>query len=224
MLIKYRSLVIIAGISMLLFAIFYSYFKSIEIVRTEDPFEDTVIEQPAFFEEVNYYDLIYSNQKDPAVGLEGKERHIAATRPEPEPAPKPPAGSAASQKEQQMVGYINQARSSAGLPALQVNNSLTSAARAKSKDMVDRNYFSHQSPTYGSVGDLLRRFGLNNFRSHGENLAMNSSGNVLDAHNMLMNSPAHRSNILNPGYKNIGVGIHIKSDGSHYYTQLFIGY
>lgn len=153
-------------------------------------------------------------------------------RPEPErkPAPAPrPAGSGAAaagvavSKEQQMVNLINQARAEAGLLPLQVSSQLTKAARAKSKDMIDHDYFSHTSPIYGSFTDLLSRYGIS-YRSAAENLAMNSSGSVSAAHDMLMASPGHRANILNGSYSLVGVGIQVRSDGSHYYTQLFIGH
>jgi len=134
-----------------------------------------------------------------------------------------PAGTSLSQKEQQMVNLINEARAGAGLPSLKVNGQLTKAARAKSKDMVNNNYFSHQSPTYGDMAGLLRRFGIT-YRAAGENLAMNSNGSVTAAHHSLMGSSGHRANILNSRYSQVGVGIHTKSDGSHYYTQLFVGF
>jgi uncharacterized protein YkwD len=186
--------------------------------------------------EINYYDLIYSQKKDPAVGLEGKARFIAESQPEPEPEPTPQPGtdsgqqkapvdsaSSSSQKEQQMINYINEARRNAGLPALQVSSQLINAARAKSKDMADNNYFGHNSPVYGNFTGLLSRFGVS-YRSAGENIAMNSSGSVYDAHIMLMNSSGHKANILGSSYSSVGVGIHIRNDGSHYYTQLFVGY
>lgn len=123
-------------------------------------------------------------------------------------------------KEQQMINLINQARSNAGLPALQVSSDLTKAARAKSKDMVDKNYFSHTSPTYGSLTSMLQHFGIS-YSAAGENLAMNTNGSVNAAHESLMNSPGHRSNILEPRFSYVGVGIQVRSDGSHYFTQLF---
>lgn len=138
-----------------------------------------------------------------------------------EPQAPAPSPSADSSKEQQMVNLINQARSNAGLPALQVSSDLTKAARAKSKDMVDKNYFSHTSPTYGSLASMLQHFGIS-YTAAGENLAMNTSGSVNAAHETLMNSPGHRSNILEPRFSYVGVGIHVRSDGSHYYTQLYI--
>ncbi len=132
------------------------------------------------------------------------------------------SSSSLSAKEQEMLNLVNQARSNAGLSQLQVCSELTRAARAKSKDMIDNNYFSHTSPRYGGLEGLLRNFGIS-YRSAGENLAMNSSGSVSAAHNSLMNSPGHRDNILGSSYRFVGIGIHVKSDGSHYYTQLFVG-
>jgi len=152
-------------------------------------------------------------------------------RPKPEPKPAPTASgsgsgsssSGAAAKEQQMVGLINQARANAGLPPLQVSSQLTNAARAKSRDMIEKNYFSHTSPTYGSFTDLLNHFGIS-YRSAAENLAMNSNGSVTGAHDLLMASPGHRTNILGGSYSLVGVGIQVRSDGSHFYTQLFVGY
>ncbi len=125
-----------------------------------------------------------------------------------------------SQKEQEMINYINQARSNAGLSPLSYSSQLTSVARAKSRDMIDNNYFAHTSPRYGGLGDLLSAFGVS-YRSAGENLAMNSNGSVIAAHNSLMNSSGHRANILG-NFTQVGVGIQVKGDGRHYYTQLFI--
>ncbi len=128
-----------------------------------------------------------------------------------------------SQKEQQMLSYVNEARINAGLSALTYCSQLTSTARAKSRDMIENNYFSHTSPRYGGLGDLLNHYGVS-YRIAGENLAMNSSGSVSQAHNSLMNSPGHRENILNRNFTHVGIGIQVKGDGSHYYTQLFVGY
>ena len=128
-----------------------------------------------------------------------------------------------SQKEQEMINYINRARSNAGLPSLSYCSQLTNAARAKSRDMIDNNYFAHTSPRYGGLGGLLGNFGIS-YRSAGENLAMNSNGSVSAAHSSLMNSSGHRANILGSNFSRVGVGIQVKSDGSHYYTQLFTGH
>lgn len=178
---------------------------------------------------VNYYELLFTVEKDPGFCPGEKTGPEPEPEPEPEPStaaqdstPAPSTGTTAAGKEQEMVNYINQARSNAGLPALRVNSSLTAAARAKSKDMAVNNYFSHNSPTYGSFTSLLRRHGVR-YRAAAENIAWNSNGSVRSAHNNLMNSPGHRRNILGRSYQQVGVGIYVRSDGRHYYTQLFIG-
>lgn len=230
---KNRSkILLIVGVALIVFVLIFIAvdISSYSVVVTEpgDDYEKEI--EPD--QRINYFELIYSRDKDPALNRKGEERLKIEQFPEPEPPPPPPpqpAAPAASsgvasagQKEQQMVSLINQARSSAGLPPLQVNSQLTSAARAKSKDMVDNNYFNHHSPTYGSFTNLLRQYGVS-YSAAAENIAMNSDGNVNSAHNMLMNSPGHRANILGANFRSVGVGIHVRSDGTHYYTQLFVG-
>ena len=199
--------------------------------------EDDELEEDKPVKKINYYLLIYyAHEKNTEYDPGKKER------PEPEepvveaPTPPPasstetssaapaPSGSSsfASQKEQQMLNLINDARASAGLAPLKLNEKMTQAARAKSKDMADNNYFTHHSPTYGSFSSLLQRFGVS-YRAAAENIAMNSNGSVSAAHGSLMNSAGHRANILNSSFSHVGVGIHVRSDGYHYYTQLFIG-
>ncbi|WP_296649299.1 CAP domain-containing protein [Romboutsia sp. 13368] len=41
--------------------------------------------------------------------------------------------------------------------------------------------------------------------------------------NAWMNSKGHRENILNPNFTTLGVGIAKDSNGSIYWTQMFIG-
>ena len=87
--------------------------------------------------------------------------------------------------------------------------------------MIDKNYFDHTSPTYGSPFDMMKQFGIS-YKSAGENIAMgqNSPKEVVTA---WMNSPGHRANILNSSFTDIGVGIAKNSSGSIYWTQMFIG-
>ncbi len=173
---------------------------------------------------VNYYELLFAVEKDPdfCPGEKNPPQPKILAAAVKEIASAPSHGGTATSKEQEMINYINQARSNAGLPPLQVNSRLTDAARAKSRDMAVNNYFSHNSPTYGSFTSLLSRYGVS-YRAAAENIAWNSNGSVRSAHNSLMNSPGHRANILGSNYRQVGVGIHVRSDGRHYYTQLFVG-
>lgn len=122
--------------------------------------------------------------------------------------------------EQRMVQLVNQARKEAGLQPLEVDMNLVKVARIKAQDMVANGYFSHTSPTYGSPFDMMRAFGITNWRAAAENIAQNPT--VEGAHNSFMNSPGHRSNILNPSFNKVGIGI---VDGGPYgktFVQLFI--
>jgi len=122
--------------------------------------------------------------------------------------------------EQHMVDLVNQERTSRGLKPLTVDMKLVKTARMKSQDMIDKGYFGHNSPTYGSPFDLMKSQGIT-YRYAGENLAGNST--VDAAHNGLMNSQGHRENILNPNYTHIGIGIINEGPYGKMFTQHFIG-
>lgn len=124
-----------------------------------------------------------------------------------------------SSGEQQMINLVNQSRKQNGLSALQADNQLSEIARIKSKDMIDKNYFSHNSPTYGSPFDMLKNFGVSYIKA-GENIAGNQT--VEKAHEALMNSPGHRQNILSSEYTHIGIGVQKGGQYGNMFTQLFI--
>lgn len=181
-------------------------------------------------EQNDLYSQIYRYDSSQVCRPEEREKMIF----EPEPIAVQPAlttdteesssGSGSSSrlnsKEKQMFDMINIARKDAGLPILRISSSLTASARAKSRDMANNDYFSHDSPRYGGLSELLKSFNIS-YSLAAENLAMNSSGCVSSAHAMLLNSTRHRGNILDPNFQYIGIGIQARSDGTHYYTQHF---
>lgn len=122
-------------------------------------------------------------------------------------------------KEQEMLDLVNAERAKNNVPALQADVEVTDVARIKSQDMIDNNYFSHNSPTYGSPFDMMNDFGIEYVKA-GENIAGNQS--VQNAHDSLMNSPGHRKNILDPDYTHIGIGIKEGSQYGNIFTQMFI--
>ena len=124
-----------------------------------------------------------------------------------------------SSYEQKVVQLVNVEREKNGLPALYLENSISNVARAKSQDMADNNYFGHQSPTYGSAGDMLLKFGVT-WSAWGENIASGQSTPEQVVSDW-MNSPSHRENILSPNFIFIGVGYTTNSTGKAYWTQMF---
>lgn len=124
-----------------------------------------------------------------------------------------------SQAEQEMLDLVNKARAQDNLAPLSADIELTNVARIKSQDMIDNNYFSHNSPTYGSPFDMMKNFGIKYVKA-GENIAGNAS--VQNAHEKLMNSPGHRKNIMSPDYTHIGIGIKEGGQYGNMFTQMFI--
>ncbi len=138
-----------------------------------------------------------------------------------QPAAKPAAeASSVSAFEKKVVELVNQERQKQGLSALQLDTKLSDVAREKSKDMMNKNYFSHTSPTYGSPFDMMKQFGID-YRTAGENIAKGQQ-TPEEVMNGWMNSDGHRKNILSPNFTHIGVG-YVEGGGSTYWTQMFIG-
>ncbi|MGD6871825.1 SafA/ExsA family spore coat assembly protein [Sutcliffiella horikoshii] len=123
-------------------------------------------------------------------------------------------------QEEQVAKLVNQERAKHGLKPLKLNWELSRVARYKSQDMIDKRYFSHTSPTYGSPFDMIRNFGIS-YRSAGENIAAGQQ-TPQEVMNAWMNSEGHRKNILSSQYTEIGVGYAKGGQYGHYWTQMFI--
>lgn len=132
-----------------------------------------------------------------------------------------PAESVTSQQAQEVLKLVNAERKKQGLKSLTLSSTLTNIATVKSKDMAVNNYFSHQSPTYGSPFEMLQHFGVT-YRSAGENIAAGQR-TAQEVMNAWMNSSGHRANILNSSYTELGVGYYAGGSYGHYWTQEFIG-
>jgi uncharacterized YkwD family protein/spore coat assembly protein SafA len=122
--------------------------------------------------------------------------------------------------ENKVVELVNIERSKNGLPPLKSNAQLANVARLKSQDMLNKGYFSHTSPTYGSPFKMMEDFGIR-YSAAGENIAMGQP-TAEQVMNAWMNSPGHRSNILSRSFSEIGVGFVNGGSGRTYWTQMFI--
>ena len=122
--------------------------------------------------------------------------------------------------EQEVFDLINAERLAAGLAALKIDEELQNVARVKAKDMVDNNYFSHNSPTYGTPFNMIKNFGIT-YKAAGENIAGNSSNQ--GAVNAWMSSSGHKANILSNNYNYTGVAVVSSPTYGKVYVQMFIG-
>jgi uncharacterized YkwD family protein len=122
--------------------------------------------------------------------------------------------------EKEVFDLINKQRTNNGLAALKNDSEVQRVTRIKAQDMVDNNYFSHTSPTYGSPFDMLKSFKIS-YKTAGENIAGNSSNS--SAVTAWMNSSGHKANILNSNFNYTGIGVVSSPKYGKMYVQLFIG-
>lgn len=130
-----------------------------------------------------------------------------------------PGPSSVKTFEDEVVRLVNVERSKRGLQLLKNNWEIARVARYKSQDMINKRYFSHTSPTYGSPFKMMETFGIR-FSAAGENIAYGQR-TPAEVMNGWMNSPGHRANILSPSYTNMGCGLAKTSSGVCYWTQMF---
>jgi uncharacterized protein YkwD len=122
-----------------------------------------------------------------------------------------------SSLQSEMLAYINAERAKDNLSPFVLDEKLCQGAYLNSKDMAVNNYFSHNSPTYGSPFDMMKDLGIA-YRLLAKTLPRTPVSKV--AHQAFMNSSGHRANILNSGFKKLGLGFY--QSGSYLYvTQWF---
>jgi len=135
----------------------------------------------------------------------------------------PVAGAAAVDVlERDVVRRTNAIRRGRGLRPLRSQASLTVVARAHSEDMRGAGFVGHVSPTTGSPSDRLQKAGVVHLVVR-ENVARAYS--TEEALEQLMNSPAHRVNILSTDVTAIGAGVAVETSGQTpvlLVTQLFL--
>src|SRR5215210_6753152 len=132
-----------------------------------------------------------------------------AACPNPDSAPAPESLSAIAEAT---LCLLNGERADRGLAPLVPNEKLAAAATVYAQDLVDGSYFSHTGRDGSGVVERIERSG---YLPHdaawvlGENLAWGTGGLATPGSIMQawMNSPGHRDNILNPSYRELGVGV-----------------
>lgn len=115
--------------------------------------------------------------------------------------------------ESRTLTMHNNARTANALPTLCVHRLLTKAARSHSQQMINKDYFAHESFNGETDQARVQRFGYTfsgfSFWKFGENIYWGSgtSGTPRSAFTWWMNSPGHRANILDPDFREVGIGV-----------------
>jgi uncharacterized protein YkwD len=149
-------------------------------------------------------------------------------------SPTPTTGWNQGQAEATLWQLLNGARANNGRAPLQQHSTLVGLARWRSKDMIERNYFSH---TIAGCGCQVYRYYDSNGLSYvwgGENIGWNNglsdAQSPISIHEGFMNSAGHRSNVLESSWTHGGVGAWAANNISflgklrspRMYTQLFM--
>lgn len=104
----------------------------------------------------------------------------------------------------EFIRLLNARRQASGCPELKWDDRLAAVAQAHSRDMIQRNFFSHENPEGQDPFDRLEKAGIN-FSEAAENI-VSGSRTGKETFRSWLNSPHHRINMLNCQYTRLGVG------------------
>jgi uncharacterized protein YkwD len=129
--------------------------------------------------------------------------------------------------EQEVLGLVNAERRSRGLAALRASAPLSDAARLHAREMADGGYFEHDSLERTSRGlakacDWSER--VMRFAPDAHHLAENLAAGAETASEVVsgwMTSPEHRRNILDPNFREAGVGYWPGGSAGYYWVADF---
>lgn len=105
----------------------------------------------------------------------------------------------------EIITLSNEARLRLDSDELGINSTLMNAAQIKAEDMAAKQYFAHYGPDGTAPWKFFKDSGYT-YEIAGENLAITNQNEASVIEGWL-NSPAHRDNLLNNKYQDIGIGV-----------------
>lgn len=124
-----------------------------------------------------------------------------------------------SQDEQIFFNLINNKRIENNLPELKIDETLLNLARLKANDIVENKYFSHTSPKFGTLFEMLQNNNIS-YSKASENIARNI--NADSAIESLMNSESHKKNILSENFNYTGISVTNCKDYGKVFVEIFV--
>lgn len=125
--------------------------------------------------------------------------------------------------ETRIFSLVNRERARSGLSPLVWNDRLADLARGYSRTMAREGFFDHIDSEGNSVVERARHSHISHWEKIGENLFLcdPTSEYANLAVRGWMHSPSHRDNILDPDWRDTGIGIAFARDGEIYITEVF---
>ncbi len=126
--------------------------------------------------------------------------------------------------ERKTFDFINQKRNENGLAKLIWSDDAAKLARQHSENMAKHDFFSHVGLNGRMVDQRAIDFGLDKWKSIGENIAFcQGFSNPADfVVQRWMLSDGHRKNLLNRMWKESAIGMAKTDEGKFFFTQIFI--
>ncbi|MEX1103626.1 MAG: CAP domain-containing protein [Dehalococcoidia bacterium] len=127
--------------------------------------------------------------------------------PAAQPVTQPSASQSEGDKADALLAHMNAARGAEGTHELIRDADLDAVALLRAQDLLRLGYFEHYGPDGESAFSELRARGIK-YRIAGENLARNNhpgDRTVTAAFELLMASPGHRANIVEPRFSSAGI-------------------
>ena len=125
--------------------------------------------------------------------------------------------------EHQCLDEVNRVRRASRLAPLSFYADLLPIARAYSRRMAQEHFFSHDDPDGRTVRERVSDADIR-WRIVGENLAYSNGylNPVAASIHGWMDSPGHRRNLLDSDYNLTAIGAWIGTDGTVYFTEIFL--
>ncbi|VVB77625.1 Cysteine-rich secretory protein family protein [uncultured archaeon] len=122
--------------------------------------------------------------------------------------------------ETDFMSLMNAERARVGKSAVYINSNLNNAAYLHSKDMGDKNYFSHTSLDGRTFVDRIKAAGYISYIGLAENIAYHSgSADASKVFDMWKNSPGHYANMIGD-YNEAGLGVYYTGKYTYYTLDL----
>ncbi len=122
--------------------------------------------------------------------------------------------------ENTILNAINVQRDNNKIKKLIMDNKLTEIAKVKAQDIIDNNYFSHNSEKLGTPLEMLNKYDVK-YMTVGENIA--KSNDIQELVTLVTTSESYKQNSLSNDYNYTGIAILPIDEYEYIYVQLFVG-
>lgn len=120
---------------------------------------------------------------------------------------------------ERLLALTNVAREQAGAEPLQFSDSLLTAARRHSNDMAERDVLSHTGADGSAFWQRAQLAGYP-LAAGAENVLARGDTNPQAAFEQWFNSDGHRTNMLNPAYRDVGIAYAQAASGRYFFTMI----